>query len=63
MRLSHPRGQSIAKVAVADGADVDVAAAAARRAFGGYKQFGWGRETGHQAIELYTATKSAFASL
>jgi phenylacetaldehyde dehydrogenase len=31
--------------------------------FGGYKQSGWGREMGHQAIELYTETKSVFASL
>ena len=31
--------------------------------FGGFKQSGWGREMGHQAIELYTETKSVFASL
>jgi phenylacetaldehyde dehydrogenase len=26
--------------------------------FGGYKQSGWGREMGHEALELYTETKS-----
>jgi len=26
--------------------------------FGGYKQSGWGREMGHEAIELYTQTKA-----
>jgi phenylacetaldehyde dehydrogenase len=26
--------------------------------FGGYKQSGWGREMGHEAIDLYTATKA-----
>ena len=26
--------------------------------FGGYKQSGWGREMGHDALELYTETKS-----
>jgi len=26
--------------------------------FGGYKQSGWGREMGHQMLELYTETKS-----
>jgi phenylacetaldehyde dehydrogenase len=31
--------------------------------FGGYKQSGWGREMSHNAIELYTETKSVFASL
>jgi len=31
--------------------------------FGGFKQSGWGREMGHQAIDLYTETKSVFAAL
>jgi phenylacetaldehyde dehydrogenase len=31
--------------------------------FGGFKQSGWGREMSHNAIELYTETKSVFASL
>jgi phenylacetaldehyde dehydrogenase len=26
--------------------------------FGGYKQSGWGREMGYEAIELYTETKA-----
>jgi phenylacetaldehyde dehydrogenase len=26
--------------------------------FGGYKQSGWGREMGKEALELYTETKS-----
>ena len=26
--------------------------------FGGYKQSGWGREMGHEALELYTQTKA-----
>jgi phenylacetaldehyde dehydrogenase len=29
--------------------------------FGGYKQSGWGREMGKEALELYTETKSVFA--
>jgi phenylacetaldehyde dehydrogenase len=31
--------------------------------FGGYKQSGWGREMGHEAIELYTETKAVAAML
>ncbi len=31
--------------------------------FGGYKQSGWGREMGHEAIELYTETKGVAAFL
>ncbi|MFI5101967.1 MAG: aldehyde dehydrogenase family protein [Terriglobales bacterium] len=31
--------------------------------FGGYKQSGWGREMGHEAIELYTQTKAVCARL
>jgi phenylacetaldehyde dehydrogenase len=31
--------------------------------FGGYKQSGWGREMGHEAIELYTETKAVAALL
>jgi phenylacetaldehyde dehydrogenase len=31
--------------------------------FGGYKQSGWGRESGHAALELYTQTKSVCAQL
>jgi phenylacetaldehyde dehydrogenase len=31
--------------------------------FGGYKQSGWGREMGYEAIELYTETKSVAARL
>jgi phenylacetaldehyde dehydrogenase len=26
--------------------------------FGGYKQSGWGREMGHDALSLYTQTKA-----
>ena len=26
--------------------------------FGGYKQSGWGREMGHEALEMYTETKA-----
>jgi phenylacetaldehyde dehydrogenase len=31
--------------------------------FGGYKQSGWGREMGHNAIDLYTETKSVCIKL
>ena len=31
--------------------------------FGGYKQSGWGRESGHQAVDLYTETKTVCAQL
>ncbi len=31
--------------------------------FGGYKQSGWGREMGHDALELYTETKAICAQL
>ncbi len=31
--------------------------------FGGFKQSGWGREMGHEALELYTETKSVCVDL
>ena len=31
--------------------------------FGGYKQSGWGREMGHEALELYTETKAVCVAL
>src|SRR5438477_9235889 len=31
--------------------------------FGGYKQSGWGREMGHDVLELYTETKSVCVKL
>jgi phenylacetaldehyde dehydrogenase len=31
--------------------------------FGGYKQSGWSREMGYEAIELYTETKAVAALL
>src|SRR5262252_8361558 len=31
--------------------------------FGGYKQSGWGREMGHDALEMYTETKAVCAAL
>lgn len=31
--------------------------------FGGYKQSGWGREMGHEALELYTEVKSVIMGL
>jgi phenylacetaldehyde dehydrogenase len=31
--------------------------------FGGYKQSGWGREMGHEALEHYTEVKSVFSAL
>ena len=31
--------------------------------FGGYKQSGWGREMGHDALELYTQVKSVCTAL
>ena len=31
--------------------------------FGGYKQSGWGREMGFEAIELYTEVKAVAAAL
>ena len=31
--------------------------------FGGYKQSGWGREMGHEALNSYTETKAVTGSL
>lgn len=31
--------------------------------FGGYKQSGWGREMGHEALNAYTQTKSVVAMI
>ena len=31
--------------------------------FGGYKQSGWGREMGHDALELYTEVKAVCAAI
>lgn len=31
--------------------------------FGGYKQSGWGREMGHEVLELYTQTKAVCVAL
>jgi phenylacetaldehyde dehydrogenase len=31
--------------------------------FGGYKQSGWGREMGHDALELYTELKAVTVQL
>jgi phenylacetaldehyde dehydrogenase len=31
--------------------------------FGGYKQSGWGREMGHESLELYTETKAVCMGL
>ena len=31
--------------------------------FGGYKQSGWGREMGHESLELYTETKAVCIAL
>ena len=31
--------------------------------FGGYKQSGWGREMGHEVLELYTQTKAVCTRL
>jgi phenylacetaldehyde dehydrogenase len=31
--------------------------------FGGYKQSGWGREMGHEVLELYTQTKAVVVGL
>jgi phenylacetaldehyde dehydrogenase len=31
--------------------------------FGGYKQSGWGREMGHDALEMYTEVKAVCAAL
>ncbi len=31
--------------------------------FGGYKQSGWGREMGHEALDLYTETKAVVVGL
>ena len=31
--------------------------------FGGYKQSGWGREMGHEALEMYTETKAVVIGL
>ena len=32
-------------------------------AFGGYKQSGWGREIGHEVLELYTEVKAICAAI
>jgi acyl-CoA reductase-like NAD-dependent aldehyde dehydrogenase len=46
-------------------ANLDVTASHGRlsQPFGGYKQSGWGREMGYEAIELYTETKAVAALL
>ncbi len=31
--------------------------------FGGYKQSGWGREMGHEALEMYTEVKAVCTAL
>jgi phenylacetaldehyde dehydrogenase len=31
--------------------------------FGGYKQSGWGRDMGHDALELYTETKAVCTAI
>jgi len=31
--------------------------------FGGYKQSGWGREMGHEALEAYTEVKAVTTQL
>jgi phenylacetaldehyde dehydrogenase len=31
--------------------------------FGGFKQSGWGREMGHDALEMYTETKAVCARI
>jgi phenylacetaldehyde dehydrogenase len=31
--------------------------------FGGYKQSGWGREMGHEALDTYTQVKAVTAQL
>jgi phenylacetaldehyde dehydrogenase len=31
--------------------------------FGGYKESGWGREMGHEVLELYTETKAVCVKL
>jgi phenylacetaldehyde dehydrogenase len=31
--------------------------------FGGYKQSGWGREMGHEALEAYTEVKAVCTQL
>ena len=31
--------------------------------FGGYKQSGWGREMGHEVLELYTETKAVVVNI
>ena len=31
--------------------------------FGGYKQSGWGREMGHEALEMYTEVKAVCAAI
>ena len=36
---------------------------AAALPFGGYKQSGWGREMGHEALELYSETKAVVIGL
>ena len=34
-----------------------------RLPFGGYKQSGWGREMGHEALEAYTEVKAVTTQL
>lgn len=31
--------------------------------FGGYKQSGWGREMGHEVLNLYTQTKAVVCGI
>ena len=46
-----------------DGVDQLLQRVRRRLPFGGYKQSGWGREMGHDALELYTEVKSVCAAL
>jgi acyl-CoA reductase-like NAD-dependent aldehyde dehydrogenase len=72
-------GETLASVAEGDADDVNRAASAARKPsdsgpwsynvfdtslpFGGYKQSGWGREMGHEALEAYTEVKAVTTHL
>ena len=52
--------EAITQVPLAGERETDLAVAAARRAFGGFKQSGFGREFGQEVLPLYTETKTVW---
>ena len=62
----HIPGPSITTNAAPAGSSDDVIQGSPqqrRLPFGGYKQSGWGREMGHEALEAYTEVKAVTTQL